>query len=190
MNNIVFVITHDKFDKLIEMQESKGNEYEGHVYVIECENYVKIGCTKNPYERIKEVTHTLRDYGMAKINRIAITQGHTNYRENEKIIHKIYSKNRHSNTELFNVSFDVVLNSLFSDIVLKDEIDSKTKKVNEQSENLMNTITELCVLNKPEDVFSNIFSKMSIDAIETAIERLNDYRVAKQDLEEYFSNFI
>ena len=82
--------------------ELNNEPYFGFVYAIECDNgYVKIGSTKNPYRRLKELKNSLCNYGELKFKRIAITKKHTNYFNNEKILDIIFSLYSKNNTELF-----------------------------------------------------------------------------------------
>lgn len=114
-------IYDDVEDGLVEIEYQKELGI-GYVYIAEWGNIVKIGCTQNPYYRIKELS-CVANYSNVKITRIALSKIHSNYKENEKMFHNHFKKYRIEKTELFNISFDDALNNLPSDILYKDELD-------------------------------------------------------------------
>ncbi len=70
-------------------------------------------------------------YGDIQIGRFAISQGHTNYVENERILHEYYAANRQNDTELFSIALDDVIPGIQCDLVFKDE----TKEIEKRAEN-------------------------------------------------------
>ena len=84
---------------------TKKGYYLGYVYLIEYGDYIKIGCTRNPLNRFKTLSNTARVHDQM-IGRIYITQVHTNYRNNESIMHKHFQKQRKENTELFFITLE------------------------------------------------------------------------------------
>lgn len=82
----------------------------GYVYLVEWgTKYVKIGSTENPYVRIKSLISQAEKYGDSKVKRIALSQPHTNFRENEQLLHKLFTEHRKDGTELFSVNLDEIV---------------------------------------------------------------------------------
>ena len=73
----------------------------GYFYLVEINNYVKIGCTQNPILRYNTLEREVVKYGGGTIGKIALSQSHGNYQENEKYLHNYFSKYRVDGTELF-----------------------------------------------------------------------------------------
>ena len=99
----------------------KFQDYLGYIYVLEYGNYVKIGCTTKPYERLIALKNQAEKYGNVQLGRIAISQEHTNYKDNERKLHKQYQEYRVNNTELFDVSIEIVVSDIPNCIELLDE---------------------------------------------------------------------
>lgn len=105
--------------KLRDLKSHKG----GYVYILEyADDLVKIGSSYNPYQRVKSMKMNVEKYGLRKIKRLAITQAHTNFRENEKLLHKIFADIRIDRSELFNFTFDQAVEEI-SKIELPDSVD-------------------------------------------------------------------
>ena len=132
MNNELQIFNNEQFGQVKELERANRNNYIGFYYFLEWGNVVKIGCSKKPYQRLLALKRTAK-YGGLCIGRIGISQGHTNYAENEKILHKHFADYRKNDTELFSISFIDAVNSIPSDIVLKDE----TKKKETQADNFL-----------------------------------------------------
>lgn len=121
MNEIKLFERKD-FRLIKEFQKEKPNPVSGIVYAIEYgEGYSKIGMSSVPAERISLLRHYISDYMQNSVNRIMISPWHTNYRQNEKVLHNAFSDCRIPNTELFSVGIkeisDFILNNglLFED---------------------------------------------------------------------------
>lgn len=102
----------------------------GYVYVLECENEVKIGKTETPYKRISNIAQTLDKYAGRSISRVALSVKHTNYSENETKLHKIFANYRLRNSEFFDLDFDYVVEQIneIIDIEYKDESERLKKE--------------------------------------------------------------
>lgn len=98
--------TKDEFGTIKEMQLNNKNEYMGFFYFLEYGNFLKIGCSKQPYTGMQTLKRNAEKYADLKIGRVAISQAHTNYKENKKLIHELFKKSRKQGTELFDLSFD------------------------------------------------------------------------------------
>lgn len=81
-------------------------EDRGYFYLLEYGNRIKIGCSKNPYKRYCTLKREAEAYGNSKLGRIAISSPHTNYSQNEVLLHKVFSEKRVTGTELFNLNFE------------------------------------------------------------------------------------
>lgn len=88
----------------------KEKDFFGRVYVIEFENnLIKIGCTSDLKRRMKNLSIYIVAYGGNRIKKIAYTEPHVDYDENEKELHKIFKHRRKGDLELFDVSFEDIL---------------------------------------------------------------------------------
>lgn len=102
--------TYDKLKKIKQIKKS------GFVYCIDYHNgNVKIGSTNNPKQRYKTLSNNAANYGNYPLGKIWLSPRCSNYSIIEKRLHKIFSKQRIPNTELFNIDFndfDNIINSL------------------------------------------------------------------------------
>lgn len=94
--------------RTLENARKKDEDYFGYVYALEWGDEVKIGCTRHIATRIKQLRKTA-EYGKVEVGRMAISPLHSNYTENEKVLHNIFQNVRVKGTELFKLSLlDVV----------------------------------------------------------------------------------
>jgi len=117
------------------MKEKKFETYFGSVYILEYKNgKIKIGKSSNPVKRLKNLirhsnVYSGKDYSIVKI---LVSEPHTNYNQNEKILHNFF-KDFHLNGEVFNISLNKAINLLHS---LKiDFLDEKVRLGNKSKEN-------------------------------------------------------
>jgi hypothetical protein len=106
---------------------NKDSMWFGHFYVVEFGDAVKIGSTNNPYNRYMAFIREGEKYGKSRIGRFGVSSRHTNYRENEKALHKIYADHRRKGTELFDIKFEDAIR-IPSQIELLDEAEKKNEK--------------------------------------------------------------
>lgn len=106
----------------------KVNSWLGVFYLLEYDNYIKIGCTKNPYQRYKQLVRNAKNYNNTNIGRFFISPWHTNYCDNEKILHKHFEKYRKPDTELFDITIEDFLSQM-PIIKYEDDSEEKDKKV-------------------------------------------------------------
>lgn len=118
---VVQVFDNTQYNEIKQIEDSRSNEYMGFIYVMEWGDNIKIGCTKSPYQRLKALKRQAEKYGNTSIDRVAITIEHTNYKENERIIHKQFEKHQIGNTELFKAPFLYVVSEISDCLVYKDE---------------------------------------------------------------------
>jgi hypothetical protein len=119
-----------EFGSLKEIEKSRMSEYIGFFYILEWGGAVKIGSTKNPYQRVMSLKRQAERYGNTVIGDLLLSQGHTNYWGNELILHRHFSDYQKGNTELYEVSFQQVLSDMPDDICFLDE----TKRMEKDSE--------------------------------------------------------
>lgn len=105
------IFNNEEFGKLKSIEKSTPL-YFGYVYVLEYGNQVKIGQTKNPYQRITALNRQGKKYSDKDVGRVAIMPRCTNYREIEKNLHKIFEDYRKPDTELFSLSFEDTLSTI------------------------------------------------------------------------------
>lgn len=67
------------------------------------DKYLKIGSTKNPYDRYMSLRRTAK-YGNVKLGEFYVSEPHTNYRQNEKELHDCFANKRVEGTELFEIT--------------------------------------------------------------------------------------
>lgn len=112
--------------------------HKGVVYaLLNNEGVVKIGSTSNPRRRTYTLKHSLEDYGKLDVCKIAITEGHTNFRENEREMHERFRAQRINGTELFHASFNEVVEAMKT-LVLNDESEIIEKKSEAFSQGMRN----------------------------------------------------
>lgn len=133
MNNVQ-IFEHEEFGKVRNIENKNRGKYTGFFYVLEWDNLVKIGSTKNPYQRVMALRRNAEKYGKSKIGRVAFSKPHTNYKENEKKLHEKFSDCRKNDSELFNISFDEVMNNELGDIEYLDE----SEKIDKRAESFAN----------------------------------------------------
>lgn len=119
-----------KFYDFNDLVKLKPQEYYGYFYIIEFGKYIKIGCTRKPYERIKSLKNQLENYSDGKLGRIIFSNECVNYTENEYILHTHFKEFRKLNTELFDLSIEEFLDE-YNNIYVEFSHDiSKYERVN------------------------------------------------------------
>lgn len=88
------------------------NSYLGFFYILEYGSGVKIGSTNNPAERYSSLRRNAVAYGDVSIGALAVSQPHTNFRENEAFLHQVFDSFRISGTELFHISLDQAITKI------------------------------------------------------------------------------
>lgn len=127
--NELTIFEKEEYSKL-KIFDKNRKDYIGFFYIMEYGDMVKIGSTIKPYQRFQQLKRQAVNYSDMSIGRIAISQGHTNYRKNESELHKLFSKERKENSELFDISFNEVIDAVKRvGIVYED----KSKELEEKS---------------------------------------------------------
>lgn len=115
-------------EKLKEIEKINKNSYMGFFYLLEWDNIVKIGYSQKPHQRLMSLKRTAGNYNGVNIGRMALSKGHTNYRDNENLLHKHFLKHRINGTELFSLTFEEALSKIPDDIIFKDETNKREAK--------------------------------------------------------------
>lgn len=187
----MIVCDKTEIEKIIEIEKNKSSEYQGFVYIIGYDDCVKIGCTKRPYKRVKELNHMIEKYGSRKLRKIFISDEHTNYYDNEKKLHIFFCEKRIAGTELFDVSFENAVLVAKNKINIKDDTDKlreESKKTFENLKNFFDSSLNFEEERKKQEIYG-FFSKMNIDEIEKAIYLLTEYSKARNDLKTFLEEF-
>ena len=119
MSNIQ-VFNSQQFGAVRTAENSVKDTYMGYIYACEYGDMVKIGSSQRPYQLLCSMIRGAEKYGKTKIGRFALSEPHTNIRENKKIIHQRFMPLRKDGTDLFDISMDDAINAI-RDLTLKDE---------------------------------------------------------------------
>lgn len=84
----------------------KVHDYLGYIYVLEYGTTIKIGSTRNPEKRLKNLEANARLYGDISTGRVLVSIPHVNFRENETLIHRYLREMRITSSERFDITFD------------------------------------------------------------------------------------
>lgn len=114
--------------------------YSGCVYVIEYGDFVKIGCTHTPRQRLRGLECNARLYGETKTGRVWLSVPHVNYTKNETLIHRALKERRVSTSELFDIPFDDWLELIPKEVTYDCDIEAKAKRSQAQMIGLMNAV--------------------------------------------------
>lgn len=126
--NELQIFNNNEFGEIKTIEKENKDKYTGFFYVLEWDNFVKIGSTKNPYQRIMALKRNAETYGKSKLGRVAFSIPHTNYEKNERKLHKEFCSFRKAGSELFNISFDEIISNIPKDIDYLDESEEIDKK--------------------------------------------------------------
>ncbi len=121
------IFNSDDIDHIKAIEDTAPNYYMGFIYILEYGENVKIGYSQKPNNRIKQLKRQA-EYGQLALGSIAISKPHTNYRENEKLLHQHFKQYRISGTELFFITLQQILSDLPNDLIFLDESEKLTKK--------------------------------------------------------------
>ena len=179
--NEIKIFENSEFGKVRTVEDETKNEYYGFVYALEFGNFVKIGCTRKPFERLNSLRRTIVNYAQKDMGRFALSCAHTNYCQNEKILHNIFQKYRVVSTELFMVDFDKAVEEMNNSIVLKDE----SKIMEEKSEITLKNLKNIFC----KSIDMTDYENMSLEDIEKGIQLLEEYKMAREELIDFFGKF-
>lgn len=137
--NELKIFENPEFGKIKEFQNEKPNPVMGIVYAIEYgDGFSKIGMTSIPANRTAALKHYITDYMGYPVNRIMISPWHTNYKENERKLHRIFDDCRIPNTELFSVTVQEIVSIIESgEILFNDNSKEILEEIKQGSEALI-----------------------------------------------------
>lgn len=139
--NDLQIFNNEEFGEIKEIEKRNKDKYTGFFYILEYGKFVKIGSTKNPYQRLMALKRNAVNYGEWKIGKIAISIPHTNYVENEKKLHEHFKSKRKQGSELFDCMFEDVLNSVKTVVTYKNDSEKMELKAETFFQGLRNFVT-------------------------------------------------
>lgn len=166
LENGLKIYNIEELEKLKELKNfQRDKEKRGYLYILKYSSKdnigtIKIGVTINPYDRISSLSKTTNNYGFSNIEKIAITNPHSDYYKSERNMHEYFASKRKEGCEIFNISFDDALN-----VVEKLLYNKQIKNNNSvQSEEYFRTglIYEL-------NIYPNLIFKIAKDCTSNAI---------------------
>ena len=139
--NDLQIFNNEEFGEIKEIEKRNKDKYTGFFYILEYGKFVKIGSTKNPYQRLMALKRNAVNYGEWEIGKVAISIPHTNYVENEKKLHEHFKSKRKQGSELVDYRFDDVLNSVKAVVAYKDDSEKMELKAETFFQGLKNFVT-------------------------------------------------
>lgn len=122
-------IFKNKDFSLLKPIEKDTPEYFGYVYILEYGDFLKIGKSKNIYQRISALSHQGAKYSDLVIGDVAILPKCTNYGDIEKEVHRLLHSYAKEDTELFKIGFrDAIAIIQNSNLNFKDESEYLNKR--------------------------------------------------------------
>lgn len=112
---------------LLKELDFNGCSKKGYVYILEYGDKLKIGTTKEPWQRLKSLKFMGNNYSNVCTGAILVSKAHYNRFENEKILHGIFSDSRYGDGELFSENFDKAIEKILK-IDLEFVLDNKRPK--------------------------------------------------------------
>lgn len=105
------------------------NQREGYLYILKYNakdniDTIKIGVTRNPFNRITKLAMITNSYGFSSIEKIAISKPHLNYYKSERCMHKYYEEKRKPNCEIFNISFEEACNNINNLLFIETKVNT------------------------------------------------------------------
>lgn len=104
-------------------------ENQGYIYLIQWEGFVKIGCTKNPFQRFNALKRYTK-YGNTAIKELVLSPPVENHFFYENYLHNYFSEYRCQGTELFDIYFEDAVDYLeyALSLNLTEKIDSYNER--------------------------------------------------------------
>ena len=125
------IFNSDEFERMKSIESTIKSSYLGFIYFLEYGENIKIGYSQKPSNRMKQLEKQA-EYGKIKLGNVAISKPHTNYRENEKLLHQYFDQNRIAGTELFSVTLKQILSNLPEELKFLDESEKLTQESEER----------------------------------------------------------
>lgn len=161
----------NNFTELKECGKFEIKEFFGYVYFVEYGKFLKIGSTRNPIERLRTLSSNARLYHDVVLGKIYITPMHTNFEKNEIILHNFFRDERKDNSELFDITIDEAVKSIYNIPLLFSLQMPETAKKAENfigmvTSNLRQSLEERITMSTTEfDCIRNIIFKLCLEVI-------------------------
>ena len=116
------------------LPQNESNRFLGRVYAMEYGDFIKIGSSKKLKSRIRTLKKQC-EYASIESGEVIFTSPHTNYKENERLIHMACFEYRIGNTELYDLNiYD------FIEEVSKLQAKDDSVKLSEECEAISNCL--------------------------------------------------
>jgi hypothetical protein len=167
-----------QIEELKKFEKTK-KEYDGFVYVIDLGTQVKIGKSHNISQRILYLKRIFHTYSDIHLLRIAVTDPHMNYNENEKLMHTAFSDFRNKG-ELFDVDFETASLKLYelklntSDKERKQKVDDSEKFLQTMKESFLPRKLEIGNEDNAFNIHSAFYAKIILNGKCVRIPISND----------------
>lgn len=159
--NEIQIFKKPDYKKLKAFEDNIKNPYMGVVYACEYGGNIKIGSSGKPYTRLTTLIRSAERYDGLSIGAFAITPLHTNFRDNEKLLHSFFANSRVGGTELFSISLQQAIDEA-KKLELRDDSAAFEKRGTAVCEGFKKIVTgeafkgtELDVTAKPITQVSN-----------------------------------
>lgn len=177
----------NEFKKYTDINQVKNEDckkYMGHVYLFNLSNgTTKIGKTKSPYDRLNTLYRTLVKYNPdVELVSIYLSPEHTNYSENEALLHKLFESTRIDGTELFTSPIEKILGTA-KGLGFQDKTDEITEHSEQSAEDFKREMNRIFgyidILEVQEngwaDNFDNFTKHLITSTIKNSTELLQLY---------------
>lgn len=160
----------------INQVDDKKSDFFGYVYALEYDNKIKIGKTKNIFQRMKTIKTYAEKYADIETGVFLYSLPHVNYHENEKILHDYFKDYRIEGTELFNLS---ILD--FTKMVPKLNFDFDCQKIEKENFQSYEQLKNLIISTR--DKYSYSVEDMLIELLNEIKKIKNENQILKDELE-------
>lgn len=164
--NEIQIFNSDELEHIKAIENTTKNPYMGFIYILEYGKNIKIGYSTKPSNRIKSLKKQA-EYGSLKLGNIAISKPHTNYRENEKLLHQHFKQYNISGTELFSITLKQILSELPDELKFLDESEKLAQKSEQGLEILKSAFLKLWGIESPK---TETNCKLSVNINEKALK--------------------
>lgn len=163
----------NNFTELKECGKFEIKEFFGYVYFVEYGKFLKIGSTQNPIERLRTLSSNARLYHDVVLGKIYITPMHTNFEKNEIILHNFFRDERKDNSELFDITIDEAVKSIYNiPLLFSLQIPETAKKAENFIDATISNIKQSCAERVTMSIadfncIRNIIFKLCVEIIVT-----------------------
>lgn len=180
-----------ELEKIKAIEKNIKSSYVGFIYILEYGKNIKIGHSKKPSTRIKSLKNQAR-YNDCKLEKIAISKPHTNYINNERLLHEYFKQYRISETELFSMTLQQALSEFPNDLQFLGESEIRTQRANQGLEFIKNFLNVSETPISDNDLLINILEnqKMIQNQINNIYDLLNNITDGQKNMQKYIHNIL